>query len=162
MAKHTMSRWGIGVKMVAISVLYALPAGAFTGLFPDLFALPVSRWTSAVAGGVLLLFGVSTLIWAGRAFTLGFERGELITNGPFKWVRNPIYTAWIFLLIPGLGLLCNSWLLLLTPLVTYFNFARSIHVEEEYLTKRFGQCYLDYRARTGRLLPKFHTHSQGG
>ena len=151
--KHTLSRWGIGKKLVAVSALYAIPAGIFTYLYPNLFIIPIPRWALTAAGGILLLVGIPLLGWAACTFTVGFNQGNLVTNGLFSLVRNPIYAVWMFFLIPGIALLCASWLLLLTPLVTYLGFTRLIQIEESYLTKRFGQRYLDYRARTHALWP---------
>ncbi|MBN1582079.1 MAG: DUF1295 domain-containing protein [Anaerolineae bacterium] len=101
----------------------------------------------------MLLVGIPLLSWAAFTFTVGFNQGNLVTNGLFSLVRNPIYAIWMFFLIPGIALLYASWLLLLTPLVTYLGFARLIPIEESDLTKRFGQRYLDYRARTPTLWP---------
>ena len=148
-----MSRWGIAKKLVAVSALYAFPAGMLTYLYPGLFTAPIPRWMLTMAGEVLLFLGIPLLIWAARTFTAGFNKGDLVVHGLFSWVRNPIYAIWIFFLIPGIALLCASWLLLLTPLVTYLGFTRLIRAEERYLAKRFGQRYLDYKARTHAIWP---------
>jgi hypothetical protein len=77
----------------------------------------------------------------------------LATTGIFGVVRNPIYSAWIVFLIPGLVSLSRSWLLLLTPLVAYLVFKFRIRREDEYLEKRFGQAYRDYRRRVNEIIP---------
>jgi protein-S-isoprenylcysteine O-methyltransferase Ste14 len=151
--KHTLSRWGIGKKLIAVSALYAIPAGMFTYLYPNLFIIPIPRRALKTAGDALLLIGILLLGWAAYTFTVGFNKGNLVTKGLFSLVRNPIYAVWMFFLIPGIALLCASWLLLLTPLVTYLGFTRFIQTEERDLTKRFGRRYLDYKARTHALWP---------
>jgi protein-S-isoprenylcysteine O-methyltransferase Ste14 len=57
------------------------------------------------------------------------------------------------LIFPGQALLARSWLMLLAPLIAYAIFKRLIGVEDEYLAKRFGQTYLDYRRRVNELVP---------
>ena len=42
---------------------------------------------------------------------------------------------------------------MMTPLVAYAVFRSSIHVEEDYLKKRFGNAYLEYRARVNAIVP---------
>jgi protein-S-isoprenylcysteine O-methyltransferase Ste14 len=76
----------------------------------------------------------------------------LMSSGPFRYTRNPLYLA-LALLHGGIGLVSgNAWILLtLLPallVVRYYVIAR----EEVYLTRRFGQAYLDYQACVRRWL----------
>ena len=80
-------------------------------------------------------------------------RTPLVTDGPFRWVRNPILAATeltaagVVLLAPnivavaGLGLVIASNQVLVRL------------VEEPYLTRIHGDAYLDYASRTGRFVP---------
>jgi protein-S-isoprenylcysteine O-methyltransferase Ste14 len=76
----------------------------------------------------------------------------LVTSGPFRFTRNPLYVmnALVYL---GLTLICNSaWLLgLFVPmlLVIYWGIIRR---EERYLEAKFGEAYLAYKARVRRWL----------
>lgn len=74
----------------------------------------------------------------------------LMTEGPFRFTRNPLYLA-LSLLHAGIALVVSSvWLLVsLIPVlifVRYYVIAR----EEAYLMRRFGQVYLDYQRRVRR------------
>jgi protein-S-isoprenylcysteine O-methyltransferase Ste14 len=71
----------------------------------------------------------------------------------FGLVRNPVYSAMIVFNLPALALLTRAWPLFLMPLVAYAVFKRLIHREDEYLERRFGQTYLDYRARVNEVIP---------
>jgi protein-S-isoprenylcysteine O-methyltransferase Ste14 len=82
-----------------------------------------------------------------------YSRDELVSTGIFGVVRHPIYSAWIVFIPPGLGVLTTSWPFLITPVVAYAVFKLSIHVEDEYLTQRFGQAYLEYQRRVREVLP---------
>jgi protein-S-isoprenylcysteine O-methyltransferase Ste14 len=55
--------------------------------------------------------------------------------------------------LPGIAFLTRSWPLFLMPLVAYAVFKLLIHREDEYLERRFGQAYLDYRARVNEVIP---------
>jgi protein-S-isoprenylcysteine O-methyltransferase Ste14 len=76
----------------------------------------------------------------------------LATGGVYDRSRNPIYVAFIILMI-GVGLLFNSdWLfLLLIPFVLVIHFG-VIRREEKYLLARFGAPYADYMKRVPRYL----------
>jgi len=90
---------------------------------------------------------------AGVTVMRGYQRDQLLTTGVFAVCRNPVYAAWIVLILPALTLLTRSWPLMLTPLVAYAVFKLLIHVEDDYLRQRFGPAYLDYRARVNEIIP---------
>ena len=71
---------------------------------------------------VLISIGIPMLVIAARAAAIAYNSNRLATTGIFSVVRNPIYSAWIVLLIPGLVLLTRSWPVFLTPLVGYIVF----------------------------------------
>lgn len=76
----------------------------------------------------------------------------LVTTGPFRLSRNPLYVS-LTLLYVGIALLFNAvmpWLLL--PGVLWVVQYGVIKREEAYLEGRFGQAYLDYAAKVRRWL----------
>ncbi len=76
----------------------------------------------------------------------------LVTDGPFRFSRNPMYLARTLLYV-GLGLLANSLAVLLTavPLLMVVQHG-VIKREEHYLEAKFGDAYRQYRARVRRWL----------
>jgi len=74
----------------------------------------------------------------------------LVTDGVFRWTRNPGYLGVLIVLI-GVGLIFTfDWLLILVvPTWVILNFAVVRH-EELYLQHRFGKAYLDYTKRAPR------------
>ena len=76
----------------------------------------------------------------------------LVTTGPFRYSRNPMYLA-LSILHAGFGIWINSvWVVaLLIPTLVWMR-RRVIAREERYLTETFGRAYLDYRARVRRWL----------
>ena len=101
---------------------------------------------------VLLMF------WARLTFGLGSfhlaanpTEEKLVTNGPYRWIRHPIYTAVILFCLPAAihggkyKALCMAGLILLGALIRIF-------CEESYLRRRFPD-YKDYAARSWRIIP---------
>jgi protein-S-isoprenylcysteine O-methyltransferase Ste14 len=125
-----------------------------TLVWPDSFLVRAVPYPAfLLAGAILLALGIFMLVFAGQAIVRAYGRDELATTGIFGMVRHPVYSAWIVFIIPGLVLFSRSWLLLLTPLVAYLVFKVRIRREDEYLEKRFGQAYLDYKRRVNEIIP---------
>ena len=152
--EQRLSRYGIGPRMMLSAVAYGLVAGAATYAWPDVCLL---RWPPyavfATAGGILLALGVPMWLTAIISVMRAYKRDELVTSGVFGLVRHPVYSAIIVLALPGIALLTRSWPLFPMPLVAYAVFKLLIHREDEYLERRFGQAYLDYRARVNEVIP---------
>ena len=77
---------------------------------------------------------------------------SLVTEGPFRYSRNPIYVA-LTLLYLGVALLVNAlWILLLVvPVLVVIRYG-VIAREEAYLTRKFGDAYHQYMAQVRRWL----------
>ncbi len=76
----------------------------------------------------------------------------LVTGGPYRYVRNPIYLGSIAF-ITAIALLAANWLLLVPALFLVVLVYREIPNEEAMLLERFGDKYRQYRARTPRMIP---------
>ncbi|MCX6626175.1 MAG: isoprenylcysteine carboxylmethyltransferase family protein [Candidatus Solibacter sp.] len=148
-----LSRWGIGPRTFVPSFIYTLAAWAATSAWPEVFLLPSLPDVVGTVGAVLTALGL--LLWIVGAVTVmrAYDRDQLVTSGVFALVRHPVYAGWITLAFPGLALLHRSWPMLITPLIAYAIFRSLIHREDEYLEKRFGQAYLDYRRRVNEVIP---------
>ena len=149
-----LSRWGVGPKMILSAVAYGVLAGAATYAWPDACLLRWPRYAVfATVGGVLLALGVPMWLTGAISVMRAYNRDQLVTSGVFGLVRHPIYSSAIVLNLPGIALLTRSWPLFPMPLVAYAVFKLLIHREDEYLERRFGQAYLDYRARVNEVIP---------
>jgi protein-S-isoprenylcysteine O-methyltransferase Ste14 len=106
-----------------------------------------------IAAGLLL--GLSALLALRRGGTPAdpYEAPvAIVTGGPYRFSRNPIYLGFNFIYI-GVGLLFNSaWALLLLPIVLVVIHLGVIVREERYLERKFGQAYLGYKASVRRWL----------
>jgi protein-S-isoprenylcysteine O-methyltransferase Ste14 len=82
------------------------------------------------------------------------ERHELVTAGPYRWIRHPLYAVGI-LLFASIGLIAANWFILgLAALAALFIRFLVIPIEEHELSQKFGDHYGQYIARTGRLFPR--------
>jgi len=104
------------------------------------------------AGVVLLVAAVLTLRRHGTTVQPNVGATTLVTTGPFSFFRNPIYLADALILFGVAEITTNIWFvigaLVFGLLVTWF----AILPEERHLERRFGQAYLDYKAKTRRWL----------
>ena len=119
-----------------------------------------SRWTGI---GIALL-GFALLQWSQEALGKNWsdtprmiKEQSLVTSGPYRYVRHPIYTA--FILILGSTLLISAnWLIGLAWLgMTLLEVSSRIGFEENLMLEYFGEQYRTYMKKTGRLLPRVST-----
>ena len=153
--KKKMSMMGIGIKLILYTAAYAGFATALTFFFPQIFIISTAReFGLPLLGYILLAIGIPLLAISARQITTKFDAGKLMTEGIFRYSRNPIYAIWLFFLLPAFSLLSTSWIFFGVPFIFYLAFDRFIREEEDYLVEEFGQDHLDYKVRTGRLLPR--------
>ena len=81
------------------------------------------------------------------------EEHSLVINGPYRWVRHPLYTAG-FIYFIGLSLLSANWFIFLLILLTFAILLMRTPIEEAKLIERFGDEYRQYMKETGRYIPK--------
>jgi protein-S-isoprenylcysteine O-methyltransferase Ste14 len=117
------------------------------------------RWI----GILIALAGFSLLQWSqnslGRSWsdTPRMLKGQiLITNGPYRVIRHPIYTAFILILGSTLLISDNGLVGLLWIGMTVLEIVSRIRFEEGLMLEYFGDQYREYMNRTGRLIPKLY------
>ena len=106
---------------------------------------------------VLILSGAGLHVWSFMTLRSWWRDDRLCTRGPFRFVRHPMYTAWITLIVGGLVLTCNSWIMLAGPAILHPLWHRLVPQEEKMMTTVFGDAYRQYADRTGRFLPRWHS-----
>ena len=113
-----------------------------------------------VLGTLLALAGIAGTLHAqlemGASWRVGVdpnERTALRTDGPFRWVRNPIYT-WMLFTAAGLALLVPNAASVAGLAVLAVGLELQVRlVEEPHLLRSHGAAYADWAARTGRFVP---------
>jgi protein-S-isoprenylcysteine O-methyltransferase Ste14 len=160
---------GYFTLVIALVFLRRMPVAKSLGLPPRLLALvganlllavallPRVALNAPLAAAAALLTGGGTLaeivilLWLGRAFSILPEARRLVTRGPYRVIRHPLYCVSV---IASLGTAIQfeqPWALLIVLVADALQIAR-IHYEERVLREAFPE-YADYAARTWRLVP---------
>lgn len=138
---------------IILQLLGLVPAAV---ALPEVFEEPLRILGQLVFwGGFLLAFWARETIgrhWAHAAEYQVVKSQDLVTDGPYAYIRHPIYTA-LFAIFLGAQMLTSTWLILLTPLLYWFIHWQASK-EEELLIKKFKKKYRDYQAGTGMILPR--------
>ena len=144
----------VGLRAVlALVVILGLRAHLLTGQ-GGAVSNPAWRW---ICFGVFLV-GLSVAVWA--RVHLGSNWGqpmsqraepELITTGPYRYVRNPIYSG-LILAMAATALAFNFYGLIVVSLVSAY-FIYSGVVEERSMANRFPNTYPAYKRSTKMLIP---------
>lgn len=107
--------------------------------------------TALIIVGSVLSFIV--LRWLGKSFSIHAEARRLVTSGPYRYVRHPLYICEGLSQI-GIGLqVISPWAVALLLVVALLQFRR-MQNEEGVLLSAFPE-YRDYAARTPRIIPVF-------
>lgn len=126
----------------------------------DWATLPLPLWARWL-GSWLAILAVPGAWWVFRS--LGRNVSEtvltkkdqvLVTTGPYRWVRHPLYSTGGMLCL-GTGIAASNWFILLfAALAVGLLSIVVIPLEERALLARFGDAYARYAASTGRMLPR--------
>jgi protein-S-isoprenylcysteine O-methyltransferase Ste14 len=156
MARKRHEGPGLPIHPPLVFLLALLPGIGLNLLWP-IRPLP-GGW--GVAAGILLIVLGTAIVppvllrfrRAGTAFDPHQPASALITDGPYRFSRNPGYVA-LTLWHIGIGLvLNNAWILLLVIVPVFIMDRWAIPREERHLEEKFGQEYLQYKTRVRRWL----------
>ena len=154
-AKRTVGGvWrGMGVRAVILIVAFVL----FRDDLGRMLREPVEP-ARAAAGDVLCVVGLAFAVWArvhlGRNWGMPRavkEGAELVTSGPYAFVRHPIYTGMLVALVGSV--LVAGWFWLFLPVLMGAYFIYSALGEEQLMLRTFPGSYPGYRERTKMLVP---------
>jgi protein-S-isoprenylcysteine O-methyltransferase Ste14 len=141
-----------------------LLAGAIAGgwMLQRIHPLPwpgLDDTPARVIGVGLGLAGMALMAWAAVTFrrhrtTIMPHKGAdaLVTDGPFRRYRNPIYIADVLLILGAAELSKSLWMVLLVPVFVAAVTWLAILPEERHLEARFGDAYRAYKARSKRWI----------
>lgn len=140
------------MKIIGSAPFIAIPTFLyfFLMLYIDSYLQKPFRITGSYYGSlaavavVMILAGILGVITAGRKLLKCYKQKILMTEGPYKICRNPMYASYVFFIIPGLCLLFNSWLVLTTVILNFILTLIFVHREYAYLEETFGDEYRAY------------------
>jgi len=150
--REPLAMVGLALQGVGFFIAWWRVAGPGAG------SMPVAvQWLGLVFGasGVAIAFAAARHLgkqWALQARLV--EGHELVTSGPYAYVRHPIYTAMLAMLL-AVSMVVATPLRLAAALVFFLigTFLRT-HLEERLLRAQFGEAFESYRKRAGWLWPR--------
>jgi len=139
-----------GIALVKFNMLTSGDVGG--GVITVLFVI---AGILCIAGGIIL--------WYAAVFSakidITIKSNRLETGGVYAIVRNPIYSAFLFICIGAL-LFCRNWyVLILPPLFWVYLTVFMKLTEEKWLSERFGEEYKAYCKRVNRFIPWRKIHN---
>jgi protein-S-isoprenylcysteine O-methyltransferase Ste14 len=141
---------GAGRQVMGLTLPFMLAGIVLNILFPTWFALGFGTG-GVIAGVILLAIGVPVWISSVVLIIVRVPQKKLITTGPFAVVLHPLYTSVALLVLPGLGLLFDSWVGFVIGAVLYVSSRIFSPGEEKLLLQYFPKEYPAYRQKV--LLP---------
>ena len=138
-----------GVSVIGVFVIAGVLRGG---------SLAVHSVILAVIGTLLFACGIALAVWArlhlGRNWGMPMSQRaepELVTSGPYRFVRHPIYSGLLTAML-GTALVNNLLgLIVVAVLVAYFYYSGI--VEERNLAATFPKAYPEYKSRTKMIIP---------
>jgi len=155
--------WLILITRIAITIPFLIV------LLLNIFYPPAMSWAKfnlptyvQIAGLVVAFLCVPFLWWVFRSIgknisetVLIKEEHELVTHGPYRRVRHPLYAGALLLLI-SISLVIEDYVILAYAVIGLLAFRLLvIPAEEKQLLEAFGEDYECYQSRTGAMLPWF-------
>jgi len=152
--------WNWLVFIVVVVVLFLLrsyeaPLWTYADeatLWPRTLALSIGTDVLALAGLIIALAGRVAL---GRNWNInpGLKADhELIERGPYAYVRHPMYTGLLLMLL-GTVVWYGTWAGFIIFIACFFGTWFKLSQEEKMLTEHFGKNYTEYKARVKALIP---------
>ncbi len=116
-----------------------------------------ARW----AGVALGFLAIPLIFWVFRSLgknvsetVLTKDHHALVTRGPYRWVRHPLYATALTMFF-AIGFMAANWFILLVALIALILIRLVVvPLEERELLRKFGGAYAEYMRQTGRLLPR--------
>lgn len=141
----------IGMMVMPVIYVFTSWLNSFSINLPEW-----ARWSGVVVFGLylFLFWWVHKTLGTNWSPVLEIRKDhKLITEGPYKYVRHPMYTC-MWLVVAGFWLISSNWVVGIVALVTWsiLYFIR-LPDEEKMMIEEFGDQYKDYMRRTNRIIP---------
>jgi protein-S-isoprenylcysteine O-methyltransferase Ste14 len=152
--------------MFILTTLRPVGAASWVGLIAWMIDPRWMAWSAVPLSVSLRWAGVGVLIGAGALLIWTFrslgpnltdtvvtrQKHTLVTHGPYRWIRHPLYLCAAVLTV-ATSLVAANWFLAVTGVIVVGLLVIRTRTEEENLIARFGNEYRLYMQRTGRFLP---------
>ena len=156
MEKGHLPILGVGPLYVVTIILMTIISITLsaTGIIP-VITFTNMRWIFILIG--ILCFVIGITLWLKAVIIDRLDthiiKNELVTTGVYAYVRNPVYSAFMFV-CTGVLLIYGNLVLLVLPII-YWGFMTVLMklTEEKWLEDLYGKEYVQYRQRVNRCIP---------
>lgn len=156
MEKGHLPILGVGPLYVVTIILMTIISITLsaTGIIP-VITFANFQWIFILIGILCLIIGITLWLKAVIIDRLDAHiiKNELVTTGVYAYVRNPVYSAFMFV-CTGVLLIYGNLVLLVLPII-YWGFMTVLMklTEEKWLENLYGKEYVQYRQRVNRCIP---------
>lgn len=142
---------------LALAAVLLFPSRSPIAVLGERF-LPVGAWPFWT-GALLTLAGLLLTVWARVHIGANWsgtvtvkQDHELITSGPYRFVRHPIYSG-LLLAFVGSALARAEWRGVVAVALASWALWRKLRIEERWMREQFGSAYEEYAGRVAALVP---------
>jgi len=145
--------FGAGPRGSVVSILLLVLAWRLEPILalPSITANDTLRW---LIFALLSIAAASLLVWSLLSLPVARRGHELVTTGAFRYLRHPLYAAFISLFSFGFSVLLNNWIYVFWAILVHMLGHWIVRSEEALMHKAYPQEYAAYCRTTGRFLPR--------
>jgi protein-S-isoprenylcysteine O-methyltransferase Ste14 len=144
---------GVAPLIAVPTFVYLIISAVISYYTKPVFTIVNSSYYILVYTGIALIVpGVIMVAVCGKKLLGSFDKNKLMTDGLYKYFKDPMYVAYLLFVIPGISLLFNSWLVLTSVLLNYILYTTLIKKEHKFLEEKFGA---EYKAYLDKVIIKF-------
>ncbi len=147
-------KWGIGLKLIFITVNYAILVSLLSWHEGNYLQINFNSLNFKI-GVFLLVLGFYFYISILKKIKRAFKRRIFLKEGAYRVVRHPIYSIWAFLLIPAITLIVNNKYFYSLPLFFIIMLIILIPREEKEVIDKFDKKYIEYKKNVPLIFPSF-------
>ena len=156
MKKDHLPILGVGpLYVITIVLLTIISIFLSATRFIPVITFTNMRWIFILIGILCFIIGITLWLKAVIIDRLDTHiiKNELVTTGVYAYVRNPVYSAFMFV-CTGVLMIYGNLVLLLLPII-YWGFMTVLmkSTEEKWLEDLYGQEYIQYLQRVNRCIP---------
>jgi protein-S-isoprenylcysteine O-methyltransferase Ste14 len=157
---HTNIKQFFAVRLVMwpLAILLVLAFNHLPNSLKKHYQDAVNNHIVLAAGFLLFLAGYILAIWARRRLGKNWgmpmaqkQAPELVTSGPYNYIRHPIYTGILLMVLGSFFIVNMYWLIVFIFASAYFIY--SAFAEEKSMMKQFPKVYPSYKTKTKMLIP---------
>lgn len=138
---------GSGDRISLLLAPFLVAGGVSNVCYPAFFSVGGPSTVLRVLALGLLAPGVTIWLWSIALILTRVPRHQLITSGPYAFVKHPLYTSVALLVLPSLGILLDSWLGVVLGGILYAGSRLFSPDEEKSLAESFGLAWDEYCRR---------------